>query len=133
MVQAHRRTDKAQVRSFSAGLRLPSLGYYLRHPETGGLHLIEALEMWGDFEITQTEIPLTVTNLGGRTYGEAEVMADGRQTVYVGTTDEAAQTTRISWQVTGGSPLPEHAAPSGPARFPGLRALSRQEPLDIAR
>ena len=47
MVEAHHRPDKDQIRSFSAGLLIPQLGYHLRHPETGDLHLIEALEMWG--------------------------------------------------------------------------------------
>jgi hypothetical protein len=41
----------------SAGLLFPRLGYYLRQPESGGLYLIEALEMWGNFAILQTGIP----------------------------------------------------------------------------
>jgi hypothetical protein len=68
--------------------------------------------MWGNFAILQTEIPLTVTDLGGRIYGAAQVTIDGRPTVCVGTTDEASQTTRISWQTTDGVIPPAVAAPS---------------------
>jgi len=107
----------------AAGLLFPQLGYYLRHPESGGLYLIEALEMWGNFAILQTEIPLTVTDLGGRIYGAAQVTINGRPTVCVGTTDEASQTTRISWQTTDGVIPPAVAAPSEPIHFAGLSML----------
>jgi hypothetical protein len=123
MVEAHHRPDKDQIRSFSAGLLFPQLGYYLRHPESGDLYLIEALEMWGNFAILQTEIPLTVTDLGGRIYGAAQVTINGRPAVCVGTTDEASQTTRISWQTTDGVIPPAVAAPSEPIRFAGLSML----------
>jgi hypothetical protein len=69
--------------------------------ETGELHLIEELEIWGDVAVTQTGIPLTLTRLGGRVYGVAEAAIAGRQTVWVGTTDQQAHTTTISWQATG--------------------------------
>jgi len=51
---------------------MPQLGYHLRQNETGQLHLIEELEIWGDFAVSQTEIPLILTKLGERVYGTTE-------------------------------------------------------------
>jgi hypothetical protein len=124
--EAYKHPDKEQVKAFSLNLPIPQLAYYLQHTETGDLHLIEELEIWGDFAISRTEIALTLTNIGGRIYGAGGATIAGHPTVWVGTTDQAAQTTTISWQATD----QQRALPRGrPIYFPGLFALfSSQTP-----
>lgn len=66
LLEAHQRPEKDQVKAFSVNVAMPQLGYHLQQSETGQLHLIEELEIWGDFAVSQTEVPLTLTKLGGR-------------------------------------------------------------------
>jgi hypothetical protein len=121
---AHEHPEKDQVKAFSIGIAISQLDYYLRQNETGHLHLIEELEIWGDFSVSQTEVPLSLTRLGERIYGAAEAPIAGRPAVWVGTTDLAKQTTTISWQTTD-SPTASPTPPTGlrPLQFPGLRTL----------
>ena len=102
---------------------MPQLGYYLRQIETGELHLIEELEIWGDFAVSQTEIPLALTRLGERTYGAAEAPIAGRPAVWVGTSDLAKQTTTISWRTTDSSTPSPTPIEVRPLHFPGLLTL----------
>ncbi|WP_344317525.1 hypothetical protein [Acrocarpospora pleiomorpha] len=124
-VIAHNHPEKDQLKAFSLGLAIPRLGYHLRQSETGELHLIEELEMWGDFAILQSEVPLTLTKLGGRAYGAAEASIAGRPAVWVGTSDREKQTTRISWQATDklARSVPSVASPVRSVQFPGLLKL----------
>jgi len=122
--QAHHHPEKDQVTGFTVGLALPQLGYYLRWAENAALHLIEALEVQGDFSIAQAEIPLTLTNLGGRLYGAAEAVVAGHPTVWVGTTDVEAQTTTLSWRTTDRQALIQAPTDVPPMQFPGLLTLS---------
>jgi hypothetical protein len=126
--EAHNHPDREQVRAFSLGLAMPQLGYHLLHTETGDLHLIESLEIWGNFAWTQTEVPLTLTRLGGRVFGAAQAPIAGRPAVWVGTTDMAAQTTTISWQTTDTAGPPQPPVPFQPVQFPGLLELFPQLP-----
>ena len=104
--EAYNYPEKEEVKAFTLGMPVSQLGYHLQRKETGDLHLIEELEIWGDFAISRTEVALTLTNLGGRIYGAGEATIAGRPTIWVGTTNQAAQTTTISWRAeishTGG-------------------------------
>ncbi|MCP3782250.1 hypothetical protein NLX85_02545 [Micromonospora sp. A3M-1-15] len=122
-VMAHLHEERDQVVAFSCRLAMPQLGYYLRRLETGQLHRIEALEIWGDFAFAQTEVPLALTQLGERLYGAAEASLVGRPTVWVGTTDQATQSTTISWQTTDVQGPPQRPAPFRPIHFPRLIEL----------
>jgi hypothetical protein len=125
-LEAHKHPEKDQVKAFSFNVPMPRLGYYLKKMETGELHLIEELEIWGDFAVSQTEIPLTLTNLGGRIYGAAEVPIAGRPSVWVGTTNHEMQTTTISWQTTDAHGPPSPPQPPvrvRPIHFSGLLGL----------
>jgi len=123
MFEAHKHPEKDQVKAFSITLAMPQLGYYLQRSDTGELHLIEELEIWGDFAVSQTEVPLTLAKLGGRVYGAAEASIAGRPAVWVGTTDRRAQTTTISWQTTDAQGPPQPPVPVRPIHFPGLLGL----------
>lgn len=118
--EAYNYPDKEQVKALSLGLPIAQLGYHLQHTDTGDLHLIEELEIWGDFAISRTEVALTLANLGGRIYGAGEATIAGHPTVWVGTSNQAMQTTTISWQATGQQ---RSVPPSQPIHFPGLLAL----------
>jgi hypothetical protein len=63
--EAHQHPEKDQIRAFSINVAMPQLGYHLRRNETGQLHLIEELEIWGDFAVSQTEVPLVTILVGG--------------------------------------------------------------------
>jgi hypothetical protein len=102
---------------------MPQLGYHLQQSETGQLHLIDELEIWGDFAVSQTEVPLTLTKLGGRVYGAAQASIAGRPAVWVGTTNLEAQTTTISWQTTHAQAPPQPPVQVRPIHFPHLLDL----------
>jgi hypothetical protein len=124
-LQAHNHPEKNAIRTFSSKLRVSELQYHIQRTDTGDLYLIDWLEMWGDFKIWQTEIPLILTKLGGRVYGAAEAPIMNRPAVWVGTTDQQANTTTISWQTTdSSSPLiPPAPQPPRPIHFPEILAL----------
>jgi hypothetical protein len=124
-VEAHNHPEKDKVTNFSLNLAIAQLGYHLQKTESGQLHRIEEVEIWGDFSVSQAEVPLTLASLGGRTYGAAEASIGGRPTAWVGTTDRAKQTTTISWQTTDapGPPQPPIKPPVRPIHFAGLLTL----------
>lgn len=121
--KAHQHPEKDQVKMFSISVATPQLSYHLRQIETGQLHLIEELEIWGEFAVSQTEVPLTLTKLGGRVYGAAEASIAGRPAVWVGTTDREAQTTTISWQTTDAKAPLLPPVEVRPIHFTGLLSL----------
>jgi hypothetical protein len=102
---------------------MPELGYHLKRAETGELHVIQELEVWGDLAWTQTEVPLTLTKLGGRIYGAAQAPIAGRPAVWVGTSNLVEQTTTISWQTTDAAGPLQPLAQFQPMHFPGLLKL----------
>ena len=120
---AHEHPEKDQVTAFFIGIAIAQLGYYLRQNETGNLHLIEELEIWGDFAVSQTEVPLTLTRLGERIYGAAEAPMAGRPAIWVGTTDAEKRTTTISWKATDSSTPSPASMEVRPLQFPRLLTL----------
>jgi hypothetical protein len=121
--EAHNHPERNQVKTFSLGLAMPQLGYHLKRAETGELHVIQELEVWGDLAWTQTEVPLTLTKLGGRIYGAAQAPIAGRPAVWVGTSNLVEQTTTISWQTTDAAGPLQPLAQFQPMHFPGLLKL----------
>jgi hypothetical protein len=121
--EAHQHPEKDQVKAFSITVAMPQLGYHLRQSETGQLHLIDELEVWGDFAVSQTEVPLILTKLGERVYGAAEASIAGRPTVWVGTSDLEAQTTTISRQTTDAQAPTQPPVQVRPIHFPHLLGL----------
>jgi hypothetical protein len=121
--EAHQHPEKDLVKAFSINVAMPQLSYHLRQNETGQLHLIEELEIWGDFAVSQTEVSLTLVKLGGRVYGAAEASIAGCPAVWVGTTDLEAQTTTISWQTTDAQAPSKPPVQTRPIHFPHLLDL----------
>lgn len=122
-LEAHQCPEKDQVKAFSVNVAMHQLGYHLQQTETGQLHLIEEVEIWGDFAVSQTAVPLTLTKLGGRVYGAAEASIAGRPAVWVGTSDLEARTTTISWHTTDARTRPQPPVQVRPIHFPGLLGL----------
>jgi hypothetical protein len=52
-MEAHKHPEKDKVKGFSLGLPMPQLGYHLKKVETGELHLIEEVEIWGTSRCTR--------------------------------------------------------------------------------
>ncbi len=124
-IEAHNHSEREQIESFTLGLNISRLGYFVKHLKSGELHPIEELRPWGDFRWEQVEIPLTMTRLGQRTYGAAQASIVGRSVVWVATTDEARQLTKLSWQTTDGpGPAQPQEELAVPKAFPGLLTLS---------
>ena len=95
---AHKRADREDLKGFSCGLPLADCGYFLHHEESDELHHITMIELTGEFVFAQDELAFTVAKIGGRVYGAGRGPLLGRDSVWVGTTDEVAQTTTISWK-----------------------------------
>jgi hypothetical protein len=121
--EANQHPEKDQVKTFSISVVMPQLGYHFQRSQTRQLHLIEELEIWGDFAVSQTELPFILTKLGGRVYGAAEASIVGRPSVWVGTSDLEAQTTTISWQTTDAQAPPQPPVEVRPIHFSGLLCL----------
>jgi hypothetical protein len=121
-VRAHQHSEKDEVKAFSLSLDIKQLGYHFRQTGNGALHVIDRIEIAGDFSVNQTEVPLTLTKLGTRAYAAAEAPIADRPAVWVGTTDHVAQVTTLTWQTTdaGGPPQPPLHLPLRPIHFPGL-------------
>jgi hypothetical protein len=125
LIRAHNHPEREALQVFRCGFPVGDLGYYAKRMETGELHPIEEVEIWGEISFSQAEIPLTLTRLGGRLFGAAEaVNAFGRQMVWVGTTDYDAQVTTISWQATDRADLDWIPVPHHARLFPGLLKFS---------
>ena len=124
-MEAHKHPEKDKVKGFSLGLAMRQLGYHLKQVETGKLHLIEVVEIWGNFSVYQTEVPLTLTKLGGRTYAAAEAPIAGHPAAWVGIPNPAAQTMTVTWQTTdaAGPPQALIKLPVRPIHFPSLLDL----------
>jgi hypothetical protein len=125
LMEAHKHPEKDKVKRFSLGFAMPQLGYHLKQVETDELHLIEDVEIWGDFSVYQTEVPLTLTKLGGRTYAAAEAPIAGRPAVWVGIPNPAAQTMTVTWQMTDAGRPPQQLIklPVRPIHLRGLLDL----------
>jgi hypothetical protein len=114
---------------FSLGVGTGNIGYHIRSSDTGVLCPVEKVEILGDFTVSQDEILLTSTKLGGRVYGAAEVPIDGHRTIWVETVDPEKQRTTISWRTaaTPGVSSPYRAGQT--IEIPGLLIPSpRQAP-----
>lgn len=110
---------------FHLRLGYQHLGYHLRAEPARDLHPIVAIEIEGQFHFVQQELAFALADLGGRRYGSAEAPVLDQPTVWVATTDQAAEKTTISWRTTDGKPLNEPPpVPVRTPRFPGLLELS---------
>lgn len=128
---AHHRSEPEQVRAFSCDIRVAQLGYCLQHTASGELHLIEKVDVFGDCAIERNEIAFTLTELGGRRYGVGESRVMGRPTVWVGTDNEVARTTTISWRTMNGPTSAPEPAPSRPLHFAALLTLPYDRPTNV--
>ncbi len=120
---AHNHPEREDLTGFSLGIALETLGYQLLNTESSNFHLIKAIEVWGSFTWKQAEIPLALTDLGGRIFGAAEAPFADRPAVWVGTTDVPNRTTTLSWRTTDTSGPPQRPAPFQPTCFTGLAGL----------
>jgi hypothetical protein len=129
---AHHRSEPEQVRAFSCGIRAPQLGYCLQHTASGELHLIEELEIFGNCAMERNEVAFTLTELGGRRYGVGESQVMGQPTVWVGTDNQVARTTTISWRTINSPTRAPEPALSRPLHFPRLLTLSHDQPTTVS-
>lgn len=122
--EAHNHPEREALNSFTCGLDIGALGCHLRAEPAGDLHQIVAIEIEGEFHFVQQELTFALADLGGRRYGSAKAPVLNRPTVWVATTDQAAEKTTISWRTTDGKPLNElPPVPVRAPRFPGLLEL----------
>jgi hypothetical protein len=132
LMSAHGHPDRENLKGFSVGLPLRDYDYYLHKEESDQLHRIIAMELTGEFIFTQDELAFQMTRIGGRVFGSGRGPLFGRDAVWVGTTDDDAQKTTISWKA-----LDATGNESGRARddvtrrrFPGLLELTPGEWTD---
>jgi hypothetical protein len=123
---AHNHPERETLRALVAQVPIAECGYYLHDNETNERHLIVAIELTGQFSFAQTELDFNVTQIGDRVFGSGKGRVLGRESVWVGTTDEEKQQTRISWKSLekdapiSAMPTPD---PEGTTHFPHLLDL----------
>jgi hypothetical protein len=126
---AHHHPERDLLKGFTCGIPIDSLGYYLRAEATDEVHLVTLIEITGEFSWEQQELAFELADLGGRRYGSAEATILGQPVIWVATTNEAEQRTKVSWRTKSDKPLT--GVPTAPATgpwFPGL--LELQPPPD---
>jgi len=116
-VEAHHHPKRDELKTFEFVLSVGGLGYHLKQNETGTLHLIIGLEIWGHFTFTQDEVALALARLGDRVYGAGEASFTGRPVVWVGTTKPGTAETKLSWRATDANITPS-SRPAMPAETP---------------
>jgi hypothetical protein len=127
---AHHHPERDLLDKFECVVVLDSLGYYLRAETTNELHHVKALEFKGKFRFVQQELAFEFSYLGSRRYGFTEAPIMDQPVVWVASTDENDQTTKISGRTKDGKPLSLTGLPIVPVAeplFPGL--LELQPPL----
>ena len=92
-----------------------------------------AAEFKGEFHFAQQELSFEFSSLGNRRYGSAEAAILGHSAVWVTSTNEAEQRTKLSWRTKDDKPRDLQAVPVTGSQFPGLLKLqlppdSPQEP-----
>ncbi|MYY83401.1 MULTISPECIES: hypothetical protein [unclassified Streptomyces] len=118
--EARAHAEKEQVKGFSIEAAIGELGYHLMHSESGVLHRIMDVLIWGDSAVSMVKAPLTFSSLGGRVYGSAESQIAGNPAVWVATTNQETRMSRVSWQVTGAPKAEQPFGPTRPLHFHGL-------------
>jgi hypothetical protein len=128
-VEAHHHPERDELKAFELLLAVGGLGYHLKRQNTGTLHPILGLEIWGDFRYQQDEVTLTLSRLGDRVYAAGEASFVGRPVVWVGTTLPGATETKLSWRATDMVAPPQRREPVQPPTrwFPGLLKITVPE------
>jgi hypothetical protein len=129
-IDAHHHPEGDMLDKFECGVALDSLGYYLRTETTNELHHVKALEFRGKFHFVQQELAFEFSYLGSRRYGFTEAPILDQPVIWVASTGENDQTTKLSGRTKDGKPLSLTGLPGVPVaepRFPGL--LELQPPL----
>jgi hypothetical protein len=124
MADAHSHPERDLLESFTCGVPIGALGYYLRGDAANEPRLVTLVEIRGGFSFAQHDLPFEFADLGGRRYGSAEAPILGQPAIWVTTTNEAEQRTTLSWRTKAGKPvtgLP--AASAGEPKFPALLEL----------
>lgn len=125
---AHNHPERDLLSTFECGIGIGSLGYYLRTKTTEELYPIMTAEFKGEFSFVQQELSFEFSDLGNRQYGFAEGPILDHPVIWVTSTNEAEQKTKLSWRTKDDKPLPlqQTILPREP-RFPAL--LELQLPL----
>ena len=129
MEEAHHHPERNLLDGFTCGISAGSLGYYMHAENTNEPHLVTLVDIEGGFSFAQQELAFELADLDGRRYGSIEAPILGQPAIWVTSTNEAEQTSKISWRTKDGKPLTGlTAAPVTEPWFPGL--LELQPPPD---
>jgi hypothetical protein len=128
-VEAHHHPEREDLKAFTLLVVVVGLGYHLKREDTGTLHQILALKIWGDFMYRQDEVTLTLSRLGDRVYAAGEAPFAGRPAVWVGTPVPGSTETKVSWRATDVvAPPSQHESVEPPKRwFPDLLKITMPE------
>lgn len=120
---AHNHPDRETLKGFSARVPIAECQYVLHNDDTNEDHLIVAIDLTGEFAFAQTELEFNVTQIGDRIFGSGKGQAFGRESVWVGTTDQYRQQTRISWTSLERNASHSAVLPPNPVGAPVFPAL----------
>ena len=131
--EAHNHPERDDLKSFTCGVAIASLGYHLRNHDTGEFCLITTIELLGEFSFAQQEIAFMIADMADRRYGFTEARILGRPAIWVATTHPETEKTTISWRTKDDKPLIERRTPARLPRFPRLATLEPQPDQSAVR
>lgn len=88
--------ERNLLEGFTCGISVGSLGYYMHAENTNEPHLVTLVEIQGGFSFAQQELAFELADLDGRRYGSIEAPILGQPAIWVTSTNEAEQTSKIS-------------------------------------
>ena len=122
LIDAHNHPQRENLRGLVFGLTIGELGYHLREGPAGEMQNIVSISLQSTLQWSQTELLLTLNQLGSRRFESGKTTVLGREVVWVASTDEQTNTTKVSWGTGGHLPHTPAPAPSEPP-FAALRRM----------
>ena len=120
---ARNHPEQANLRSFQFGAAIMDLGYYLRWEASDELHLVAAIEIEGEFALSQEKLIFSINDMANLRYGVGEASLLGHPAVWVVTTNEETQTTTISWRAKDDKPFAFGTGHFQATKFPAVMKL----------
>ena len=125
MQRARSATNQDELKNFTLGMDLPSLGFHMPDQRTDRNYLIKAILIEGDLAFQAIELSVSTMELGDRRFDSGEGTILGWQGVWVATKNEDTGITTVSWRMKDDKPVFEPSSMAGPKKF---HALSQLEP-----
>lgn len=123
MQQARLATSQDELKNFTLGIDIPSLGYHMRDQTTDRNYPIKAILIEGELAFKAIELSLSTMELGDRRFDSGEGTILGREGVWVAAKNEDTGITTVSWRMKDDKPVFEPSPMAGTRKFHALSQL----------